>query len=53
MQAHQVGLVPALREPAVSRRMAELMWVKNFGQTSLEEIDIKLGDFSLGLRKLD
>ncbi len=35
------------------RTEAELMGVKNFGQTSLDEIDIKLGDFSLGLRKLD
>ena len=32
---------------------AELMGVKNFGQTSLEEIDEKLGDFGLGLRKLE
>ncbi|MCZ6835941.1 MAG: hypothetical protein O7G85_09225 [Planctomycetota bacterium] len=35
------------------RTEAELMGVKNFGQTSLEEIGEKLGDFSLGLRKLD
>ena len=35
------------------RTEAELMGVKNFGQTSLEEIDEKLGDYSLGLRKLD
>ncbi len=36
-----------------TRTEAELMGVKNFGQTSLEEIDRKLGDYNLGLRKLD
>ncbi len=36
-----------------TRTEAELMGVKNFGQTSLTEIDEKLGDFQLGLRNLD
>lgn len=35
------------------RTEAELMGVKNFGQTSLEEIDEKLTNFGLCLRKLD
>ena len=35
------------------RTEAELMGVKNFGQTSLEEIDEKLSNFGLSLRKLD
>lgn len=36
-----------------TRTEAELMGVKNFGQTSLTEIDEKLSDFQLGLRNLD
>lgn len=36
-----------------SRTEAELMGVKNFGQTSLVEIHEKLGQFNLGLRALD
>ncbi len=36
-----------------TRTEAELMGVKNFGLTSLEEIREKLGDFNLDLRKLD
>ncbi len=36
-----------------TRTEAELMGVKNFGQTSLTEIGEKLGDFQLGLRNLD
>jgi len=35
------------------RTEAELMGVKNFGQTSLDEIREKLGEFNLGLRELD
>lgn len=36
-----------------ARTEAELMGVKNFGVTSLEEIQRKLGDHGLGLRKLE
>ena len=36
-----------------TRTEAELMGVKNFGQTSLTEIGEKLGEFQLGLRNLD
>ena len=36
-----------------TRTEAELMGVKNFGQTSLTEIDEKLSEFQLGLRNLD
>jgi DNA-directed RNA polymerase subunit alpha len=36
-----------------SRTEAELMGVKNFGQTSLVEIREKLGQFNLDLRALD
>lgn len=36
-----------------TRTEAELMGVKNFGQTSLEEIEEKLGKFNLSLRDLD
>ena len=36
-----------------SRTEAELMGVKNFGQTSLVEIAQKLGQYNLGLRSLD
>lgn len=36
-----------------SRTEAELMGVKNFGATSLDEIKKKLTDFNLDLRKLD
>lgn len=36
-----------------TRTEAELMGVKNFGATSLDEIKEKLGNFSLGLRTLD
>lgn len=36
-----------------SRTEAELMGVKNFGQTSLDEVRIKLGEHGLGLRDLD
>ena len=36
-----------------TRTEAELMGVKNFGQTSLNEIKAKLTDFGLGLRTLD
>ena len=36
-----------------TRTEAELMGVKNFGQTSLTEIDEKLTNFGLGLRSLD
>ena len=35
------------------RTEAELMGVKNFGATSLNEIRQKLGDFNLDLRTLD
>lgn len=35
------------------RTEAELMGVKNFGATSLDEIKEKLGNFGLGLRDLD
>jgi DNA-directed RNA polymerase subunit alpha len=35
------------------RTEAELMGVKNFGQTSLDEIKQKLADFGLALRSLD
>ena len=41
------------RFPADSRTEAELMGVKNFGQTSLTEIDEKLINFGLGLRSLE
>jgi len=37
----------------VMRTEAELMGVKNFGTTSLEEIKDKLREISMGLRKLD
>lgn len=36
-----------------TRTEAELMGVKNFGATSLDEIKEKLGNFGLGLRTLD
>ncbi len=36
-----------------SRTEAELMGVKNFGQTSLDEVQEKLANFNLSLRKLD
>ena len=36
-----------------TRTEAELMGVKNFGQTSLTEIDEKLINFGLGLRSLE
>lgn len=36
-----------------ARTEHELMGVKNFGQTSLDEIRIKLGELGLGLRSLD
>ena len=36
-----------------SRTEAELMGVKNFGQTSLVEISEKLGQYNLELRALD
>ena len=36
-----------------SRTEAELMGVKNFGQTSLDEVKIRLNDMGLGLRELD
>lgn len=36
-----------------ARTEAELLGVKNFGQTSLDEIDEKLGDHGLSLRRLD
>ena len=36
-----------------SRTEAELMGVKNFGATSLEEITAKLTEYGLTLRKLD
>jgi len=36
-----------------SRTEAELMGVKNFGQTSLDEVKIRLTEFGLGLRTLD
>jgi DNA-directed RNA polymerase subunit alpha len=36
-----------------SRTEAELMGVKNFGATSLVEVNAKLQQFGLGLRKLD
>jgi DNA-directed RNA polymerase subunit alpha len=36
-----------------TRTEAELMGVKNFGATSLDEIRAKLAEYNLGLRKLD
>ncbi len=36
-----------------SRTEAELMGVKNFGQTSLDEVKIRLTEFGLSLRTLD
>ena len=36
-----------------TRTEAELLGVKNFGQTSLLEIRQRLGELGLGLRKLD
>lgn len=36
-----------------ARTEAELMGVKNFGQTSLEEVKERLADFGLSLRNLD
>ncbi|PHQ79102.1 MAG: hypothetical protein COB69_08600, partial [Phycisphaera sp.] len=36
-----------------SRTEAELMGVKNFGATSLEEVTEKLVEYGLGLRTLD
>ncbi|MBU6208877.1 MAG: DNA-directed RNA polymerase subunit alpha, partial [Planctomycetes bacterium] len=36
-----------------SRTEAELMGVKNFGQTSLDEIRERLADHGLGLRTLE
>ena len=36
-----------------TRTEAELMGVKNFGATSLDEIKTKLAKYSLTLRKLD
>ncbi|MHC4832323.1 MAG: DNA-directed RNA polymerase subunit alpha C-terminal domain-containing protein [Planctomycetota bacterium] len=36
-----------------ARTEAELMGVKNFGSTSLDEIKVKLADFGLGLRTLE
>lgn len=36
-----------------SRTEAELMGVKNFGQTSLDEVKLRLNDLGLGLRELD
>jgi DNA-directed RNA polymerase subunit alpha len=36
-----------------ARTEAELMGVKNFGSTSLDEIKAKLADFGLGLRTLE
>ena len=36
-----------------TRTEAELMGVKNFGATSLQEIQSKLSDFGLSLRTLD
>jgi DNA-directed RNA polymerase subunit alpha len=37
----------------VARTEAELLGIKNFGQTSLDEIQIKLTEMSLSLRKID
>ena len=36
-----------------ARTEAELMGVKNFGQTSLDEVKIKLQEYGMGLRTLD
>ena len=36
-----------------SRTEAELLGCKNFGQTSLNEIKQQLGNFGMGLRKLE
>jgi DNA-directed RNA polymerase subunit alpha len=36
-----------------ARTEAELLGVKNFGQTSLDEIDLKLGEHGLSLRRLE
>ena len=36
-----------------SRTEAELLDVKNFGQTSLDEIKKKLGEFGMSLRSVD
>jgi DNA-directed RNA polymerase subunit alpha len=36
-----------------SRTEAELMGVKNFGQTSLDEVKLRLGELGLALRELD
>jgi DNA-directed RNA polymerase subunit alpha len=37
----------------VSHTEAELMGVKNFGQTSLVEVKERLGEYGLALRALD
>lgn len=37
----------------VSHTEAELMGVKNFGSTSLEEVKLRLGEIGIGLRELD
>ncbi len=37
----------------VGKTEAELLAAKNFGQTSLNEVKLKLGDLGLGLRKTD
>ena len=51
-KAHQFLGIQTIGDLA-TRTEAELMGVKNFGQTSLTEIDEKLSDFQLGLRNLD
>jgi DNA-directed RNA polymerase subunit alpha len=51
-KALQILNIQTIGELAM-RTEAELMGVKNFGQTSLEEIGEKLGEYGLGLRKLD
>lgn len=51
-KALQILNIQSLGELAM-RTEAELMGVKNFGQTSLEEINEKLGEYGLALRRLD
>lgn len=51
-KALQMLGVQSLGEIA-ARTEAELLGVKNFGQTSLDEIDEKLGDHGLSLRRLE
>ena len=44
---------PSAGSSLATRTEAELMGVKNFGATSLDEVREKLGAFGLGLRELD